>query len=99
MFELAPPTLRADAAFAAALCAVDPVGLGGVALRASAEALQTWVAEHSGDADGNNAEQGRTPDSSGRTGRRRGGLLCSQRQLPVELHLRELAAQGGDVHG
>jgi magnesium chelatase subunit D len=44
MFELAPPTLRADAAFAAALCAVDPVGLGGVALRASASPLRdAWL--------------------------------------------------------
>lgn len=44
MFELAPPKLRADAAFAAALCAVDPVGLGGVALRASASPLRdAWL--------------------------------------------------------
>ncbi|MDP3251850.1 MAG: magnesium chelatase subunit D [Hydrogenophaga sp.] len=44
MFELAPPALRADAAFAAALCAVDPVGLGGVALRANPSPLrEVWL--------------------------------------------------------
>ena len=44
--DLIPPiTLGADAALAAALCAVDPAGLGGVALRAPSGPLRdAWLA-------------------------------------------------------
>eukprot|EP01035_Chromulina_nebulosa_P006333 gene6333-8560_t len=43
--DLAPPTLNADAALVAALLAVDPSGLGGVALRAPAGPLRdAWLA-------------------------------------------------------
>jgi magnesium chelatase subunit D len=43
--DLAPPTLNADAALVAALLAVDPAGLGGVALRAPAGPLRdAWLA-------------------------------------------------------
>jgi magnesium chelatase subunit D len=44
MFHLAQPALSADAVLAAALCAVDPVGLGGVALRAHSGPLRdAWL--------------------------------------------------------
>jgi len=44
MFEVAAPALSADAALAAALCAVDPVGLGGAALRSHAGPLRdAWL--------------------------------------------------------
>jgi magnesium chelatase subunit D len=44
MFEVARPPLPADAVLAAALCAVDPVGLGGVALRSNAGPLrEAWL--------------------------------------------------------
>ncbi|WP_439519236.1 magnesium chelatase subunit D [Hydrogenophaga sp.] len=44
MFEVASPPLPADATLAAALCAVDPVGLGGVALRADAGPMrEAWL--------------------------------------------------------
>lgn len=44
MMDRDQPALAADAIFAAALCAVDPVGLGGVALRADAGPLrEAWL--------------------------------------------------------
>ena len=44
MFDHRPPALSFDANLAAALCAVDPVGLGGVALRSPAGPLrEAWL--------------------------------------------------------
>ncbi|MGE0100629.1 MAG: magnesium chelatase subunit D [Hydrogenophaga sp.] len=44
MLELAPPALSTDATLTAALCAVDPVGLGGVAIRSHAGPLRdAWL--------------------------------------------------------
>jgi magnesium chelatase subunit D len=44
MFEHLPPALSTDATLAAALCAVDPEGLGGVALRSHAGPLRdAWL--------------------------------------------------------